>query len=345
MLSIDEIRNIKYPYELFSDDIEDIKSKYVELMKVYHPDLNGKKKEYIEITNKINNLYKQAEKNIAKGVWEKPGFIRLKCIDGKYYTMNFRISHIFEIGRMYIGNEEILYLINDKNEKMAINAINKLNNIKYSNIEMKKEFDNYLPQIKKSFRTIGGEVGIVVKKDEDLILLRDLMTYCNGKIPINTVSWILNSLYNIACFLSFNGLTHNGITLDSYFVSIKKRYGALLGGWWYAIKEGKNILGVPKDISSLISYDMKNNKIATSKLDLEAIRLLGKTLLGDKKGILLSMDINIPNNLMVWLEENSSDNPFDEYINWNNISSRIEVKNINGVNIDKDDLYKKLGGN
>ena len=54
MLSIDEIRNIKYPYELFSDDIEDIKSKYVELMKVYHPDLNGKKKEYVEI-NKINN--------------------------------------------------------------------------------------------------------------------------------------------------------------------------------------------------------------------------------------------------------------------------------------------------
>ena len=90
---------------------------------------------------------------------------------------------------------------------------------------------------------------------------------------------------------------------------------------------------------------MKNNRIATSKLDLESIRLLGKTLLGDKKGILLSMDINIPNNLMVWLEENSSDNPFDEYINWNNISSRIEVKNVNGVSIDKDDLYKKLGGN
>ena len=90
---------------------------------------------------------------------------------------------------------------------------------------------------------------------------------------------------------------------------------------------------------------MKQNRIATSKLDLEAIRLLGKTLLGDKLGILLSMDINIPSNLMIWLEENSSDNPFDEYTKWNNISSRIQVKNISGVSIDKDDLYKKLGGN
>ena len=345
MLTIDEIKNIKYSYELFTDDIEDIKNKYVELMKIYHPDLNGQEKEYIEITKKINSLYKQAEENIIKGVWNKPGFIKLKSMDGKYYTMNFRISHIFEIGRMYIDNDSILYLINDKNEKMAINAINKLNSIKYSNIEMKKEFDNYLPQIKESFRTIGGEVGIVVKKDEDLILLRDLMTYCNEKIPINAVSWILNSLYNIACFLNFNGLTHNGITLDTYFVSIKKHYGALLGGWWYSIKEGKNLLGVPKEISSLISCEMKQNRIATSKLDLEAIRLLGKTLLGDKLGILLSMDINIPSNLMIWLEENSSDNPFDEYTKWNNISSRIQVKNINGVSIDKDDLYKKLGGN
>ena len=51
MLSIDEIKKIKYPYELFTDDIEDIKNKYVELMKIYHPDLNGKKKEYVEITN------------------------------------------------------------------------------------------------------------------------------------------------------------------------------------------------------------------------------------------------------------------------------------------------------
>ena len=49
MLSIDEIRNIKYPYELFSDDIEDIKSKYVELMKVYHPDLNGKRKSMLKL--------------------------------------------------------------------------------------------------------------------------------------------------------------------------------------------------------------------------------------------------------------------------------------------------------
>ena len=119
MLTIDEIKNIKYSYELFTDDIEDIKNKYVELMKIYHPDLNGQEKEYIEITKKINSLYKQAEENIIKGVWSKPGFMKLKCINGKYYTMNFRISHTFELGKMYIGNDLILYLIDEKYERMG----------------------------------------------------------------------------------------------------------------------------------------------------------------------------------------------------------------------------------
>ena len=63
--------------------------------------------------------------------------MKLKCINGKYYTMNFRISHTFELGKMYIGNDLILYLIDEKYERMALNAINKLNSIKYANDDMK----------------------------------------------------------------------------------------------------------------------------------------------------------------------------------------------------------------
>ena len=108
MLTIEEIRKIKYPSELFSEDIETMKKQYVELMKIYHPDLNEQKQEYIEVTEKINKLYKEAESNIEKGIWNKPGMIKLKKSDGKYYMMKFRISHNFELGKMYIGNEIVL---------------------------------------------------------------------------------------------------------------------------------------------------------------------------------------------------------------------------------------------
>lgn len=271
--------------------------------------------------------------------------IKLKCIDGNYYTMNFRIKHIFELGKIYIGNNLILYLIDGKYEKMAVNAISKLNSIKYTNNDMKKEFDKYLPQLKESFRTMSGELGIVIKKDEDLILLRDLLTYCKGKIPINEISYILNSLYNIVCFINYNGLTHNGITVDSYFVSIKNHYGALLGGWWYAVESGRNLLGVPNEISNTMNYEINQTSKANSIVDLESIKVIGRILLDCNRSIMLSMDKNIHRNLMIWLGENASDNPFDESCKWTNISSKIQKENFIRFNIDKNDLYKKLGGN
>ena len=263
----------------------------------------------------------------------------------KYSTMNFTISHTFELGKMYIGNDLILYLINGKYERVALNAINKINNIKYTNDDMKKEFYKYLPQIKESFRTISGEIGIVIKKDEDLILLRDLLTYCKGKISINEISCILNSLYNIVCFINYNGLIHNGITVDNCFVSIKNHYVALLGGWWYTVESGKYILGALKEINNIINYENNERSKANSAVDLESIRLLGRTLLADNKDILLSKDRNDSKNLMIWLEENSSDNPFNEYIKWTSIYQKMKDKNFISFNIDKDDLYKNTRGN
>ena len=57
---------------------------------------------------------------------------------------------------------------------------------------MKKEFNKYLPQVKESFRMISGEIGIVVIKDEDSVLLKDLLIYCKGKISLNEMNYILN---------------------------------------------------------------------------------------------------------------------------------------------------------
>lgn len=345
MWSMEEIKNMKYPYELFTDDIDEIKNRYVELMRVYHPELNDNKEEYIEIIQKINQLYTEAEESINSGEWNKPGFIKLKLIDGKYYTISFRISHNFELGKMYIGDNTILYLLDEENEKLALNAIKKIESLKYVNEDMKKEFYKCFPKVSESFKTIKGKIGIVIEKDEDLILLKDLLSYSNGKLLASTVNWILNSLYNIVCFIHFNGLTHNGISIENYFISTKNQYGALLGGWWYSVDEGKELIGISKDIFNIMQYEMKEIKNSNTRLDLESIKLLGRTLLGDKSGILLTTDSNIPRNLSIWLRENTTGNSFEEYSVWSNISNYFGERNVVKTSIDKDELYRKLGGN
>ena len=297
MLTIEEIRKIKYPSELFSEDIETMKKQYVELMKIYHPDLNEQKQEYIEVTEKINKLYKEAESNIEKGIWNKPGMIKLKKSDGKYYMMKFRISHNFELGKMYIGNEIVLYLFNEENEKFALNALKQIKNLKYANDDMEKEFSKYMPRIITSFN--------------------------KGKVSVNTASWVLSNLYNISCFLHYNELTHNGITIDSYFVSTRRRYGVLIGGWWYSVREGERLLSVAKSIEHLMPYEMKISNKANSLLDLESIRLLGRRLLGDESGDLLSVDGDVPSTLNSWLKAKAGSNPFQEYSTWSNVVNSI----------------------
>lgn len=345
MWSIEEIKRINYPYELFNDNIYDIKKMYVELMKTYHPELNGNKEEYNEIIKKINKLYNEAQESIKKGVWNKPGLIRLKLVNGDNYEISFRISHDFELGKMYIGNNSILYLFDEENEKLAINSLKRINSLKYLNEDMKKEFEKCLPKVCTSFKTVTGKIGIVIEKDEDLILLKDLLEYSNGKVLASTVNLILHSLYNIICFVHFNKLTHNGISIDNYFISIKKQYGALLGGWWYSEEMGKDNISYSKEIFNIIPYKINEVKKFNTLVDLESIKFLGRTLLEDMNGVLLKTDMNILIKISSWLKENTTGNTYEEYSAWSNISNYFKNKNEVKISIDKDELYRKLGGN
>ena len=163
-------------------------------------------------------------------------------------------------------------------------------------------------------------------------------------MSVNTASWVLSNLYNISCFLHYNELTHNGITIDSYFVSTSRRYGVLIGGWWYSVREGERLLSVAKSIEHLMPYEMKISNKANSLLDLESIRLLGRRLLGDESGDLLSVDGDVPSTLNSWLKAKAGSNPFQEYSTWSNVVNSIGELKVKRKIIDKDELYKKIGG-
>ena len=85
---------------------------------------------------------------------------------------------------------------------------------------------------------------------------------------------------------------------------------------------------------------MKRNKKSNSILDLESIRLLGRCILGDKNGNLLSVGGNVPNTLNLWLKANAGNNPFEEYSIWSNIMNCIGERKFIKKSINKDELYK-----
>ena len=68
---------------------------------------------------------------------EMKNIIKLKCINGNYYEMNFRIKHTFELGNMYVGNNSILYLIDNKYElKNSCTLNDKFTSTRFEELEI-----------------------------------------------------------------------------------------------------------------------------------------------------------------------------------------------------------------
>jgi hypothetical protein len=90
---------------------------------------------------------------------------------------------------------------------------------KYENDDMKREIEKYLPAVLDNFETDKGDHVVVLSKTPDVFLLKDVLDFYKGEIPPKHVAWITSSLCNLACYLRYTGLTHNGISEMTCFVS------------------------------------------------------------------------------------------------------------------------------
>lgn len=169
MINIDEILEMKYPYQLYTGDKDIAKKEYINYLKMFHPDLHENSEKYSDVTSKINELYSEAIELIENGNWMEDGNIKITSSDGQKYSMKFNVAYSFELGEYYIGNKSILYLIDRTHCAFIDNALIKIKNLKYENDNMKCEFEKYFPKILKKFDTLNEKTGILVEKNRRCI--------------------------------------------------------------------------------------------------------------------------------------------------------------------------------
>lgn len=349
MKSVNEILKMNEPYELFTGDLDLAKKEYLELMKKYHPDKNGRLEIYSEVSTKINELYLKCTDLLNSGKWLEPGLLSIKGVDDKgkqnTYTLKYKINRAFELGTYYIGTTSVVYLIDKKHENFIKNMEDILNNLKYADSKMETDFKPLSTKIITKFNTNDNRIGIVLYKGADVYSLRDILTYYDGKVDPKHVAWILGCLYNLACFYKYNDITHCGITLDNCFVSPSMHSTMMIGGFWYSKKIKEKLIGVPSDVYSVMPNSVKKSKESQAIIDLESIRLIGRTLLGDKNGILLVNDSNIPNPLRNWVRGMSGTCTFKEYEKWTKcILDSFGQRKFIEMNIDEKKLLNKIEG-
>ena len=320
-----DILTMHEPGLLFTG-LNTLDQEYKSLAKKWHPDKHGCTKEASDVMANINILYAKAKELAASGSWFGPNNIVVTDINNKQHSISFKVKHTFELGSMYIGNNIIVYAVKKEFEDLFDNAVKVINSFKYSTKEMEEEFARCLPKILDTFQT-KEILYLVVSKTPDVFLLKDILNHFSGRMDGRHVAWIINRLYNILCYTDHLGLSHNAISLDTYFISPEFHSGLLLGGWWYAVPHGAKLISVPSTTYELLPPVVKSSKVGHISTDLELIRALGRELLGDRNGTkLLSLNEATLGPIINWLRgvaSSTSNKVVTDYTKWEEVLLQV----------------------
>jgi len=340
-LTADQILDIptSKPENIFTQN--DIKSQLRRLRRKWHPDLS-KHHNADAVFAHLTKLYDEAEYRLESGIWKGKAEIRFNTGANKTYRFGYRTMHEIELGNMYVGKTNIMFVIKKEYEDLFDNGIKNIRNIKYPP-KLEKEFKQWLPKIKFTDKTTDIGLVAILDKPGDSVLLQDLLDYVpDNNLDPKHVAWVINSLYNIATFLDHMDICHNSITPMNVFIDPVNHATYLLGGWWYSTKTGEKLKALPSAIIKILPKEVLKTKIAVSKYDRKAIKSVGLACLGDPTGIGMKLLArkDIPTPMLSWLRAPSGEHAIEEYEGWTQALEKCFGKRrFIKFDIDVDDIY------
>jgi hypothetical protein len=333
------ILKCKLPGDLFSSP-EKAEEEFKELSKQWHPDKN-KDPKATEVQAKLSELYTLAKKQIKDGIWESSNK-KVFSLPDKDLVVQYNIEHQFELGTMFICDTALVYVIKKEYQDLADRYCKITKSFKFTSKRMKDEIERNLPHVSMCHKLNDDSILISVDKEENVFLLKDIISYY-GKVPPKHAAWIISRAYNLACYFQHTGLSHNAFTVDNYFICPESHGGLLLGGWFYTTALGEKILYAPPSIFPILPFKVRDKRIVSRLIDLESIKLMGRTMFGDRNGTRLSLDKAIPKPMVEFLRSVSGKEAVKEYDTWTEVLKEsfgprkfIEMK--------IESFYKKIGG-
>lgn len=297
------------PWQIFSTDFYECKKKYRQLASVWHPDLStGNQDVFLH----INRLYDWALEMIQNGDLRELTTHRLHTNTHGVITWDRLSQFDFELGKCTIGLKSVGYE-SRRNDDLFNNAITRTASFAYSSTRMARDISRYLPVVKRSGSTPEGQF-IEYTKPQHYVLLADAMNYEGGALKNpGHLGWILNSLYNLCCYLNYIGICHGNISPYTVFVSAEK-HAVWLSGWWYAVKKGEAFKAASH--RCLEWFPERDKPRGSTRIDLELVKAVGRYLLGDESGENLHLNKSIPKGFIDYLNEPAGDDAVEEYRNW-----------------------------
>jgi hypothetical protein len=302
------------PERLFSGDPAGLRHEFAILAKRWHPDRNGTS-EAARVLERVVVLHAAAQRRLAAGEWSEPGVIRIDTIAGKSFVLKVKRRHEFELGEMAIAVNRVAFLVEKEHAILFDRGVRRIKEIRYPDGKIRGDLARFMPDVQGTYETAKHHVAIIAKA-EDAVLLKDLVAHVGGQLPPKHTAWVVSSLLNLACCFEVTGLTHNAISPETVFVTAKQHAAYLLGGWRYAAPDRGRIELVPETTYALMPQSMATSKRADFRLDLESIRAVGRTILGDWTGLGLACRPDLPKPMANFLRLPSSGSAIEDYRAW-----------------------------
>jgi len=306
------------PERLFSGKAGTLRKEYATLAKIWHPDRNRGAEEARAVFEHIAILHDLASKKLDAGTWTKPGVLRIDTVEGKAFELKIVKRREFELGETAIAMGRVAYLVDKTHAALFENALRRIDGIRYPDAKIKDDISRFMPKVERLFETEKQRV-VVMTKTEDVMPLEDLINHLGGSMPPKHAAWVISSLFNLVCFFSVTGLTHNAMSPSTVFVSPTYHAAFPLGGWWYAAKSGDPITLLPEETYSLLPGVMAKEKKADIRLDLESVRAIGRAALGDPTGLKLVGRADLPKPMADFLRLPSSGSAIEDYGTWEKV--------------------------
>ena len=193
-MTAEQILSISKCGDLFPYGVDNVKAKYKELIKEWHPDAN-KNSKAADVFQKITELYNKALKLLEQGTWEKTNYVLITKDNGKKIALNYDTVFDFELGTYYVTKTKIVYVLGKDKKKYFDNAITRIKSLKYADKKMEDTLSICMPKIYQTFQSNNGEYVIVLDKTEDVYPLKSVFEYFGNKIQDRHVAWIISNSY------------------------------------------------------------------------------------------------------------------------------------------------------
>jgi hypothetical protein len=204
---------------------------------------------------------------------------------------NYKLDKI-DVGMAVSTNTKIAVVFEKNYEKQYNSYLSNVRSLTYADSDMEAEFGRYFPKVVKSIELPDSSIAEIPNAKYVVLLDKTPDVYNLGRIvnnyakygkpfPEKQAAWIMNRLYNIACYFNYSGKACNGITINNLWVSPEMHSILLLNGFEHVQSSGSKMVSCSPSVFKVMPQKVKDSKLASIATDLESIKAVGKILFKD----------------------------------------------------------------